>query len=145
LFLVDTNVLILAVNQATVEHAHCRALVERWTAESLPWFTTWPILYEFMRVTTHPKVFPSPLPVSDAWGFIDRLLDSSALAVLAATPRHREVARRTLAEHPGLAGNVLHDTHTAILMREHGIRQIYTRDADFRQFPFLEVLDPLAA
>ncbi len=35
------------------------------------------------------------------------------------------------------------DAHTAILMREHGIRQIYSRDTDFNLFSFLEVLDPL--
>ena len=38
----------------------------------------------------------------------------------------------------------IHDAHTAILMREHGIRRIVTRDADFHRFPFLEVVDPLA-
>ena len=36
------------------------------------------------------------------------------------------------------------DAHTAILMHEHGIRRIVTRDADFHRFPFLEVVDPLA-
>jgi predicted nucleic acid-binding protein len=29
-------------------------------------------------------------------------------------------------------------------MREHGVRRIYTRDADFHRFPFLEVVDPLS-
>lgn len=43
-----------------------------------------------------------------------------------------------------IAGNLVHDTHTAILMREHGIRRIYTRDTDFHRFPFLEPIDPLA-
>jgi predicted nucleic acid-binding protein len=28
-------------------------------------------------------------------------------------------------------------------MREHGIRQICTRDTDFHQFAFLEVIDPV--
>jgi hypothetical protein len=28
-------------------------------------------------------------------------------------------------------------------MREHGTRRIWTRDTDFNQFPFLEVIDPL--
>ena len=35
------------------------------------------------------------------------------------------------------------DALTAILMREHGIRRIRTRDTDFHQFAFLEVIDPL--
>ena len=32
---------------------------------------------------------------------------------------------------------------TEDLMREHGIRQICTRDTDFHRFPFLQVIDPL--
>ena len=46
-----------------------------------------------------------------------------------------------IAELPWLAGNLLHDAHTAILMREHGIRRICTRDTDFHRFAFLEVVD----
>jgi predicted nucleic acid-binding protein len=33
--------------------------------------------------------------------------------------------------------------HTAVLMREHGIRRKCTRDMDFNQFAFLEVIDPI--
>jgi predicted nucleic acid-binding protein len=50
-----------------------------------------------------------------------------------------------LAAVPELRGNLIHDAHTAILMREHGLRRIYTRDSDFHRFPFLEVIDPLTA
>jgi hypothetical protein len=49
-----------------------------------------------------------------------------------------------LGELPHLAGNLMHDAHTAVLMREHGIRVIYTRDTDFHRFPFLELIDPVA-
>jgi predicted nucleic acid-binding protein len=63
---------------------------------------------------------------------------------LTETSRHAEVAAEVWKEVPALRGNVLHDAHTAILMREHGIRRIYTRDMDFHSFPFLEVVDPLA-
>ena len=46
---------------------------------------------------------------------------------------------------PQLAGNVFHDAETAVLMCEHGIRRICTRDTDFHRFPFLEPIDPLTA
>jgi predicted nucleic acid-binding protein len=54
------------------------------------------------------------------------------------------VAWEVFEEMPTLSGNVMHDAATAVLMREHGIKSIYTRDADFHRFRFLEVLDPLA-
>ena len=50
---------------------------------------------------------------------------------------------QTLEEIPEARGNLIYDVHTAVLMREHGIRRICTRDADFQRFPFLEIVDPL--
>ena len=78
-----------------------------------------------------------------AWNFVAALLASQSLAVLVPTERHADVAEELISELPHLAGNLLHDAHTAILMREHGIGRICTRDTDFNQFPFLEVIDPL--
>ena len=52
------------------------------------------------------------------------------------------VLAQITAELPDMRGNVVHDMHTAVLMREHGINQICTLDRDFRRFPFLEVIDP---
>jgi predicted nucleic acid-binding protein len=86
-----------------------------------------------------------PWSAKQALSFVDALLASPGLSVLVATLRHGEVAREVIAEMPHLAGNILHDAHTAILMREHGIRRICTRDTDFHQFAFLEVIDPLQA
>ena len=57
---------------------------------------------------------------------------------------NREVLYQVLAEIPHLAGNLFHDARTAILMREHGVRTIYTRDTDFHRFPFLQPVDPVA-
>ncbi len=143
MFVVDTNILIYAADSRCQEHECCRALLERWRRDSLPWYTTWGILYEFLRVSTHTRVFRRPLSIDQAWLFISMLLVSPSLRVLSEGERHAEIAARTLKEIQGLQGNIIHDAHTAILMREHGIRQIYTRDTDFHRFPFLEVIDPL--
>jgi predicted nucleic acid-binding protein len=84
-----------------------------------------------------------PWSASAAWGFVTALLASPGLAVLIPTQRHADVATGVIAELPHLAGNLMHDAHTAILMREHGIARICTRDTDFSRFPFVEVIDPL--
>jgi uncharacterized protein len=84
-----------------------------------------------------------PWTAPRAWDFVTSLLASPGISVLVPTQRHADVASEVIAEFPHLAGNILHDAHTAILMREHGIRQICTRDTDFSRFPFLEIIDPL--
>ncbi|MBV9289806.1 MAG: PIN domain-containing protein [Hyphomicrobiales bacterium] len=103
---------------------------------------TWPILYEFLRVTTHPRVMRAPWTAPDAWAFVAALLVSPGLGVLSATERHRRRCQ-VIGELPWLGGNLIHDAHTAVLMREHGLTRICTRDADFHPFPFLEVVAPL--
>jgi predicted nucleic acid-binding protein len=40
-------------------------------------------------------------------------------------------------------GNLVPDAHLAALLRQNGIRTLYTHDRDFRKFDFLEVKDPL--
>jgi predicted nucleic acid-binding protein len=78
-----------------------------------------------------------------AMKFVKALLSSPGLQVLVPTENHALVIEQLIAEMPHLAGNVVHDAHTAALLREHGIRQICTRDADFHRFAFLEVVDPM--
>jgi hypothetical protein len=80
-----------------------------------------------------------------AWNFIESVLVSPSAGVLLPTDRHRELLIQVITEIPHLAGKILHDVHTAVLMREHGIREILTRDTDFHRFPFLKVTDPVAA
>ena len=85
-----------------------------------------------------------------------RFADDNEIAVLPyplQLPRGDEWSRQietTLAhdagqivrELPHLAGNLIHDTHTAVLVRERGVRRICTRDMDFHRFSILEVIDP---
>ena len=84
-----------------------------------------------------------PWTAPAAWDFIMALLASPGLDVLVPTQRHSVIAGQVFSAIPDLAGNLLHDARTAILMREHGIRRVCTRDTDFHRFPFLEVIDPL--
>jgi toxin-antitoxin system PIN domain toxin len=142
-FVVDTNVLVYAANAGSPFHPACRKSLEAWRRGPGPWYATWAILYEFLRVTTHPRVLSPAWTARQAWGFVDSLLASPGFGVLVATPRHAAVAAQAMREIPQLSGNLLHDAHTAILMREHGIRRVHTRDTDFHRFPWVEVVDPV--
>jgi hypothetical protein len=144
MFVVDTNVLVYAADKDSPHHERCREQLQLWQRQDAAWYITWEIAYEFVRITTHPRVMRHPWNGRQAWRFVTLLLASPGLAVLVATERHAAVAAQVFIEIPHITGNLVHDAHTAILMREHGIRRIYTRDTDFYRFPFLEPLDPLA-
>ncbi len=140
---VDTNVLLYAANADSEFHEPCLSRLEGWRRDPSPTFLTWNVCYEFLKNATHPKVFRGPWRVELAMGFIEALLASPGFTLLTATQRHAAVLAQTLAELPELRGGVLHDLHTAVLMREHGISRICTNDRDFQRFPFLTVVDPL--
>jgi toxin-antitoxin system PIN domain toxin len=140
---VDTNVLVYAVNRDCVEHAAARAALDGWLTGTAPWALTWGIVYEFLRIVTHPKVFRQPLSADQALSVLDPILASDVVSVLSPTERHEAVLRETVGQFGAPAGNIFHDLHTAVLMREHGVSQIMTAAVDFRKFAFLTVTDPV--
>jgi hypothetical protein len=142
-FIVDTNILIYAVNFDCAEHAKARRFLDDHVAARTPWCLTWGIVYEFLRVSTHARVFHKPLSARQACGFISAFLALDQVSVLSATNRNWEVAAKTIGELSHPAGNLFHDIETAVLAREHGVAEIVTADTDFLQFGFLKVNNPL--
>jgi toxin-antitoxin system PIN domain toxin len=143
MFVVDTNVLIYSADKDNPDHTKCRELIESFRMLNTPWYLTWGIVYEFLRVVTHPRVLSRPFSPEQAWLFLYALFASPRLGVLTETDRHQHMAAEVFSEVPGITGNLVFDAHTAILMRENGIRTIYTRDSDFNRFPFLDTIDPI--
>jgi predicted nucleic acid-binding protein len=91
-FVVDTNVLLYAADRHCPEHARCRELLDTWRRDPLSRYLSWNIVYEFLRVSTHPQVFRIRWSVSEGWRFVQALFASPSLRVLTATPRHVEIA-----------------------------------------------------
>jgi toxin-antitoxin system PIN domain toxin len=141
--IVDTNILLYAANSGAAEHQSARHFLSDCGLHAGLWFLTEGICYEFLRVTTHPRVFPSPLTAREAMRFLDVLLSSDRFDVLAAGHAHWICLRRLLKRTPQPAGNLFFDLRTVALMHEHAIRRIYTADTDFLQFEGIEVVNPL--
>ncbi len=142
MFVVDTNILLYAADGDSPNHAVCRNLLETWRRQRTPWYLTWGIVYEFLRVSTHPNVFRNPFSARDASRFLMAVLASPSLGLLTETSRHEAILSEMIEALPALRGNLMFDAHVVALMREHGIRTIYTHDADFHRFPDLTVTDP---
>ena len=144
---VDSNVLVHAADEFAPEHAACRRLIlEGHASPDLPaeaLCIPWSVIYEFLRVVTHPRVLRRPWSTPEAWEYVRVLLRSAHITVLGPGPGHAAAAERML-NAPGVRGNLVHDAHIAAVLAEHGVRRIYTRDQDLRRFPGLEVVDPLA-
>lgn len=142
MFVIDTNILVYAVDRNAADHRVCRQLLEKVRRRADPWYLTWGIVYEFLRVTTHAAILKRPLTTGQAWEFLQAPTAAPGVEFLGETERHSHIAVEVFQEVPSLVGNLVFDAHAAVLMRENGVRSIYTRDTDFQHFRFLEVLDP---
>jgi len=139
MILIDTNILLYAVNADDQRSARAGQALESIVNDGKAWALSWIIVYEFLRVATHPKVFTAPLDRESAWSFISGMIGQPNCLMLTETVVHRETVDQCLMESPRIRGNLLHDFHLAVLMREHGIKRILTEDRDFRMFPWIEV------
>jgi toxin-antitoxin system PIN domain toxin len=142
--LIDTNILLYAANASCAEHDAARSFLTTAAVSADRWYLTDAILYEFLRVATHPKVFPRPLSWREALDFLRPLIGCEAFTVLESGPRHWELLEKELAALTHPSGNLFFDIRTVVMMRERGIRTIYTRDTDFLQFQGLQMIDPIS-
>ena len=94
---------------------------------------SWVVLLTFLRLSTHPSVFPRTLTVEESADLVDRWLAEPAAMPLHPTARHAAILRNLL-ETAGTGGNLVNDAHLAALAIEHG-GEIITFDSDFARFP----------
>ena len=140
--LLDTNILLNAINSDSSQYGACCEFLEAVVNSEQMWAMTWGIVYEFLRVATHPGVFPTPLSLEDALNIIMEIATRPNCLVLSETSEHRATLDECLELAPRLSGNILHDFHTAVTMKEHGIADIVTFDRDFRAFPWVRLEFP---
>src|SRR5437868_14603526 len=120
MFVVDTNILIYAAIEESDEHEIAYKAVSSWRTASESWFITWPIAYEFLRVTTHRSLFDRPLRTTEAWQFVQTLVHTPDFGLLAEPSLHRDILSELVVEHPRLSGDIIHDLHTAAIIKESG-------------------------
>lgn len=139
--LVDTNLLIYAVDDTSAHHEVARTWLEQALSGTETVGFAWNALLGFVRLATSAHVFTMPLTVDQALDHVQAWLAQPCAAVLAPTPRHAAVLRDLLAPL-GTAGNLTSDAHLAALAREHGA-QVCSSDGDFARFPGVELVNPL--
>jgi toxin-antitoxin system PIN domain toxin len=139
--LADVNVLLYAMDEASPRHEVARTWFEETLSGSETFAVSWTVLLAFLRLSTHPRVFESPLEVEEAFDLVDGWLGQPSVAVIHPTVRHNAILRELL-EPFGTAGNLTTDAHLAALAIEHGA-ELCSADADFARFPRVRWTNPL--
>ena len=139
--LVDLNVLLYVVNDDSPRH---QPVLNWWNAALNGDETVglaWVVLLGFLRISTNPRVFPTPLAADDAIAKIDAWLSLDNVRVVREQDNHWEVLRSLVSE-TGTAGNLTTDAHLAALAMSHAA-VLVSCDSDFGRFKGLRWENPL--
>ena len=139
---VDANILVYASNMADPLHESAIALIGRLAAGPELVYLFWPTVMGYLRIVSHPAILPHPLAPADAMRNVEALLDRPNFREPGDHEGFWPIFRSVAGERS--RGNDVPDAHLAALMRQHGVRLIYTRDRGFRRFDGIEARDPFA-
>lgn len=139
--LVDANLLLYAVDESSPHHAAARAWLEERLSGSETFGLAWSVLLAFVRLTTNPRVFDSPLTLEESLDLVDSWLEQPNATVVSPTDRHSALLRELLTPL-GTAGNLASDAHLAALSIEHGA-ELCSADRDYARFPRVRWVNPL--
>lgn len=139
---VDTGILLCAANRFDPRHARAAATVEALASSDQPWALPVTVLHEFLRLATHPHLAARALSPDLALAFLDPLLGSPSCRLIAPGAGHRAAVGEALALLGSTRG-LPSGFDTAVLCREHDVRELLSADPAMKRFPFLTVRDPL--
>ena len=139
---VDVNLLLYASDTQSPQHGRAKAFLMERTEDPDLFCISWLTLMGYQRMATHPGIFDSPLSPQKAWANIQTLLSLPRVHVIGEESSFAGDYVSATRAFP-VRGNLVPDAHLAVILQEHGVKRLYTADADFRKFDFLEIINPL--
>jgi toxin-antitoxin system PIN domain toxin len=140
--IVDANILLYAVDEASAQHDRASRWLEAALNGSRRIGLPWSSLTAFVRIATHPRALAEPLSAAQAWSYVEEWLDAPAAWVPQPGRAHREILGRLLRDLD-IRANLVPDAVLAALCIEHGV-SVVSADSDFARFPELTWVNPVA-
>jgi toxin-antitoxin system PIN domain toxin len=138
---VDVDVLVYASDLGSPRHPRAAELLGRLAAGPELLYLFWPVAVAYLRISTHARVFASPLSPSQARANVASLLAQAHVRTAGEQEGFWPMLERTLVDGDA-RGNLVSDAHVVALMHQHGVRTIWSGDRDFRRFPGITPRDP---
>ena len=139
---VDSNILIYAHRTDSPFHDRAASRITELAQGGSAWGIPWPCVHELLAIVTNPRVYDPPTAVGVALDYMEGLIQSPSLVLLAETEVHWNTLRPLMVVGRIVGGRV-HDARIAAICIQHGVRELWSADRDFSRFPDLTVINPL--
>lgn len=141
MIILDANILLYAYQADSPQHRDAadwlNALFAGPETIGLPWLTIW----AFLRISTNPRAWPSPMPVATALHHVREWLEQPGVIAVGPGPRHLELLD-SVATDGRAVGPLFSDAVLAALAIENGATLAST-DRDFSRFSGLNWINPI--
>lgn len=140
--IVDVNLLLYAYNSSSEHHPRARTWLQEVLSRPQPVGLPLVVILAFLRIATNSRAFVKPYSIGEAMAIVASWLGQPQVRLLEPGDLHWTILTRLL-EEAQVRGPLVMDAHLAALAIEHGAT-LCTTDRDFRRFPELRILNPLA-
>lgn len=135
----DTNVLVYAMNAAAEQHAASRRLHDRAVKGEIAAYVTTQVLFEYFAAVTHGQQTTRILSPVDALADVEALRATFEILPVPSNLAERVIA---LLRTTGYSGRHVFDLQLAATMLASGVSRIYTYDPRFKNIPGVMPLEP---
>ena len=141
MILPDANLLLYAYDQSSPFHPKAAAWCENIMSRSGPVILLPVVVFGFVRISTHPRIFTNPLSVVEASAHVRSWLARKQVRLHDMLPDDVETALALL-ESAGTAGNLTTDAQiAAVALRLDA--EVHTADLNFGRFARVRFSNPL--
>ena len=141
MILPDANLLLYAYDQSSPFHPKAAAWCERIMSHSSPTILLPVVVFGFVRISTHSRIFTNPLSVAEASAHVRSWLDRKQVRLHDMLLEDVDAALALL-EAAGTAGNLTIDAQiAAVALRLDA--EVHTADLNFGRFAGVRFSNPL--
>jgi uncharacterized protein len=138
----DANLLLYAYDSDSPFHERAKAWWQECLSGQETVGLTHPTLFAFLRISTHAKIYTTPMTLAEAVAHVRSWLARRVSQLLEPPSDHVEIVIELLAAAGGTAGNLVTDAQIAALAQSYRA-VVHTADRDFLRFPDVHCHFPL--
>lgn len=138
---VDTNVLLYASDEGCAFHSRAVGLLNALAGGPEPFYVFWPVVVAYAALATDPGLFERPLSDEQVTANVGGLLARANVRGVG----DEEVLWNGFAEASRavfLHGDFVSQGYLVAMMRQYGVRTLWSRDPSYRRFEGIVVRDP---